>query len=532
MRRQVIFWVALLNVLLFAATAMAQDPEKDPCENMGDYDYIQNDLLALCEDEVPALTTGEILPTEWLASRLSNRTGAPFLATGVHFLIAAIPPDDEINQLICSSLNLGEQATRIGFELRVWRAPNADVPMDPGACANEVDGCGELLFAFPTGDDEAEATVNAVNVVDLELSLPPGGSVMVGIRFTRPTNPCIGMLMQDQSHDVFTGPNNFLFGSIVCPPGYAELGLCGDCTDANVAWRDFNGDCTDVPPGVGGAGDFAIRLAYDRTLGGPGPMPDAGMMDDTSDDVPMMDMGVGEDATVEEDTGSVEPDVPEEVEFAISRVSPSMAPSNSDTEININGAGFAAGMSVRIGPTELIGLDVVDATLATGSLPQGLPEGIYDVFASLNGQSSTLSNGFIVTEAMFPAPTVTDIDPFSIFEGSTETITIIGTGFISGAKVTFSGRSGLGPNVLSDTQISVRVPSSLEVGEHDVTVENPDGQSDTLFAGLVVDTVTGGAPGGGGCATVQSLPGDSRGVQLMFLLMALGCCVVALRRRG
>ena len=84
-----------------------------------------------------------------------------------------------------------------------------------------------------------------------------------------------------------------------------------------------------------------------------------------------------------------------------------------------------------------------------------------------------------VTEA---APTVTSISPASGPTAGGTSITIAGTGFISGATVTIGGNDASDVSV-SATSITATTPAGAE-GPQDVVVTNPDIQSDTLIGGF------------------------------------------------
>ena len=73
-------------------------------------------------------------------------------------------------------------------------------------------------------------------------------------------------------------------------------------------------------------------------------------------------------------------------------------------------------------------------------------------------------------------------------------MTISGTGFVTGATVSFSGIAATNVNVTSSTSITATTPAH-EVGSVNVAVTNPDGQSGTLPNGysyalpIVTETV-------------------------------------------
>src|SRR5262249_28332915 len=69
-------------------------------------------------------------------------------------------------------------------------------------------------------------------------------------------------------------------------------------------------------------------------------------------------------------------------------------------------------------------------------------------------------------------------------------VTIAGTGFITGATVSFGGTAATGVTVSSSTQITATTPAHA-AGSGDVVVTNPDTQTGTLSNGY---TYTSGVP--------------------------------------
>ena len=93
-------------------------------------------------------------------------------------------------------------------------------------------------------------------------------------------------------------------------------------------------------------------------------------------------------------------------------------------------------------------------------------------------QSAGLGSGTWVSRSA-PAPSVTGVSPSSGPLAGGTPVTITGTGFAPGAKVTFSGVAATDVVVASTTNITAKTPASPE-GKAGVTVTNVDGQSVTL----------------------------------------------------
>lgn len=139
--------------------------------------------------------------------------------------------------------------------------------------------------------------------------------------------------------------------------------------------------------------------------------------------------------------------------------------------ITLNGGNFATGAVVKFGTA--FGVDVVvnSATQISVKVPQ-IPVG--SVSVSVQNISGLISNSVNLTvdATPAPAPTTTQFTPTSGVPGST--LTIVGTGFVVGARVRFSTTLGTNVAVASATQLTVAVPS-MTPGVVNVVVENPDG---------------------------------------------------------
>ena len=82
-----------------------------------------------------------------------------------------------------------------------------------------------------------------------------------------------------------------------------------------------------------------------------------------------------------------------------------------------------------------------------------------------------------------PAPTVSSMSPNSGTTNGGTSVTITGTGFISGATVSLGGTSATNVSVTNSTTITAVTPAHA-AGTVNVVVTNPDGQSGTLLNGF------------------------------------------------
>ncbi|WP_233452068.1 choice-of-anchor Q domain-containing protein [Rubrobacter xylanophilus] len=134
-----------------------------------------------------------------------------------------------------------------------------------------------------------------------------------------------------------------------------------------------------------------------------------------------------------------------------------------------------------------------------------------------NGPDSPARLPLSGTGTVAPAPTVTSVDPAQAEQGETLPVTIAGSGFSSGATAALvRGQVRLG---ISDVNVngagdgitgSLAIPAGFPTGDYDVTVENPDGESDTLGAAFEITAATAPKPANPNACTMVGTPGDDR----------------------
>jgi peptidoglycan-associated lipoprotein len=78
-----------------------------------------------------------------------------------------------------------------------------------------------------------------------------------------------------------------------------------------------------------------------------------------------------------------------------------------------------------------------------------------------------------------------EVSPAQVGAGASAELELFGSGFVAGAKVTFSGAPADGARVV-DANTMTAVTPGMAAGTYDVTVTNPDGTRATLRGGLSV----------------------------------------------
>jgi flagellar hook assembly protein FlgD len=172
-----------------------------------------------------------------------------------------------------------------------------------------------------------------------------------------------------------------------------------------------------------------------------------------------------------------------------------LIPGATSQNISIVGSGFdmvnipsitfsAPGLSIN--PASIVvGANEIKATLLVDTMV--VTAGYSDVrVTNSNGTTGLLVNGFIVSDEI----SITRISPNSLGRGSLKApLSVIGTGFVDGANITFSLGSGItivdgSLKVVSDKQIdmSVNIDVSISTGLRNVKVTNPSGETANLTA--------------------------------------------------
>jgi len=109
------------------------------------------------------------------------------------------------------------------------------------------------------------------------------------------------------------------------------------------------------------------------------------------------------------------------------------------------------------------------------------------VVTNTDSQSGTLAGGYTYTN---PAPRVALITPNSGTTNGGNGVTITGTGFLSGATVSFGGTAATGVTVVNSTSITATTPVHA-AGAVSVVVTNTGNQSGTLANGYTYTSSLG-----------------------------------------
>lgn len=176
----------------------------------------------------------------------------------------------------------------------------------------------------------------------------------------------------------------------------------------------------------------------------------------------------------------------------VKSVAPSQARQGDTISVILTGLGFSSSirMTADLGPGVTVeSINVMSATQATLAIVVAgdAPTGPHDVVVSRsNGDGpSILTEGFIV---LTQAPTVLSVEPPRVAAGSTQRVSIHGSGFIAGLAVSFGEgiRTTIDSVTDSRVTVTVSVPPKAPPGARDVRVVNPKGQAAVLQRALEV----------------------------------------------
>jgi hypothetical protein len=191
-------------------------------------------------------------------------------------------------------------------------------------------------------------------------------------------------------------------------------------------------------------------------------------------------------------------------------VNPPSGSIDSSTTITLTGSNFEPGATVTFGGVAATSVTYVSETELRVVVPERSTGGAVDIqIRNPTGLTSVLREGFTYIGPS-PAPTVSSVAPSSGPATGGTSVTVTGTGFLSGAAVKFSGTAATNVAVINDTTLVCTTPA-LPPGSSTVTVTNVDGQSGALAHAFTfigppeVTTVapTSGTSNGGTIVTLE-----------------------------
>lgn len=167
-------------------------------------------------------------------------------------------------------------------------------------------------------------------------------------------------------------------------------------------------------------------------------------------------------------------------QLTVARVEPNTGPTESAVPVTIHGSGFLQGASVTWDGA-LLPAALVNGSMITATVPAHAEGAVDLIITNPGGASARLAPAYTYLPVR-----ISSISPPAGF--STATVQIVGTGFLSGASVTFDGAPA-SPGRITATSIFVTAPVHGP-GAVDVEVTNPGGQRAALSGGFTYTTPT------------------------------------------
>ncbi len=178
---------------------------------------------------------------------------------------------------------------------------------------------------------------------------------------------------------------------------------------------------------------------------------------------------------------------------SVTSVTPASGTIAGGNSVTITGSGFVAVPTVTFGGTAATNVAFVSSTSITAIVPAHAAGPVAVAVRNTDGQTGTMNNGYTYVAP----PTITSATPGQGPAAGGTVVTIAGTGFVSGATVTFGGTAATAVTVgAGGTSLTATTPAHA-AGTVTVVVTNPDGQGSTLTNGFTYNpspTVTSVTP--------------------------------------
>ncbi len=202
--------------------------------------------------------------------------------------------------------------------------------------------------------------------------------------------------------------------------------------------------------------------------------------------------------------------------LTVASVTPSAGPPAGGATVTIAGSGFQTGAVALFGNVPAASTTVVGSTQIIARTPAA-PAGTVNVtVTNSGGLSAVLPNGYTFGAGLGGPQgplIVTSISPNSGPPAGGGTVTIGGSGFATGASVTFGSLPATSVTVVSNSQITAIAPaSSVTAGAIVVTVVNPGGISGSLAAAFTYQAGPAAGPGPGPTPGPINLPARGFGL--------------------
>lgn len=197
----------------------------------------------------------------------------------------------------------------------------------------------------------------------------------------------------------------------------------------------------------------------------------------------------------------------------IVNISPMNGPPGGATQVTVTGSGFQPGITVFFGSSAGSGLIFNSPSQVLVNTPARASGTVDVTVRNPDGQQDLLANAFTYDPAL--GPMVTTVNPMTGPTAGGTLVTIMGSGFVSGASVWFGGNQGQNVMFISGTEVRATTPAA-PAGTVDVSVQNPNLETGTLtnaFTFLAPPTISTVSPNSGPAAGGTSVTITGSGFQ-------------------
>jgi hypothetical protein len=159
----------------------------------------------------------------------------------------------------------------------------------------------------------------------------------------------------------------------------------------------------------------------------------------------------------------------------ITSVNPTSVSGGVQTTLTLAGTGFQTGASITASAGSVSNVTVTPSTSASLQLTAPTSGGTVTItLTNPDGGSGTIN------VAVVSAPNILSVTPNTVIAGSSQTITLSGTDFISGATLTTSAGSVSGFSVTNSTTATATFTAPATAQTVTLTLTNPDGGLKTI----------------------------------------------------
>jgi len=192
--------------------------------------------------------------------------------------------------------------------------------------------------------------------------------------------------------------------------------------------------------------------------------------------------------------------------FEVLEVTPASGPVSGNTRITVRGTGLSPGVELLVGVLPAEDVRVIDTRTILARTPPG-SAGPADVVAVHGERRAVAEGAFTYGDSL----RLLAVEPSEGAMAGGTFVTLLGTGFVPGSRLTFGGVPSEDVRVLNGATVHAYTPSGTP-GSVDVVLTTPTGESWTLedgFAYFNPATLYGGTWGGPVAGSVNITVMDS-----------------------